>query len=52
MLLDGDASALAAAMETAANTVGVANISFFTQTNIYGRRILGPARPFDPRFFR
>ena len=41
MLLEGDASALAAAMETAANTVGVANISFFTQTNIYGRRILG-----------
>jgi uncharacterized protein with von Willebrand factor type A (vWA) domain len=41
MLLEGDAWALAAAMETAANTVGVANISFFTQTNIYGRRILG-----------
>jgi uncharacterized protein with von Willebrand factor type A (vWA) domain len=41
MLLDGDTSALAAAMESAANTVGVANISFFTQTNIYGRRILG-----------
>jgi uncharacterized protein len=41
MLLDGDTSALAAAMEAAANAVGVANISFFTQTNIYGRRILG-----------
>jgi uncharacterized protein with von Willebrand factor type A (vWA) domain len=41
MLLEGDTSALAAAMEAAANAVGVANISFFTQTNIYGRRILG-----------
>jgi uncharacterized protein len=40
MLLEGDTSALAAALEAAANNVGIANISFFTQTNVYGRRIL------------
>jgi hypothetical protein len=40
MLLEGDSSALAAAMESAANAVGIEDISFFTQTNIYGRRIL------------
>jgi uncharacterized protein len=40
MLLEGDTSALATAMEAAANSAGIANISFFTQTNVYGRRIL------------
>ena len=40
MLLDGDGTALAAAMEAAANGVGISEISFFTQANIYGRRIL------------
>ncbi|HXZ02979.1 MAG TPA: VWA domain-containing protein [Stellaceae bacterium] len=40
MLLAGDGAALAAAMEAAANAVGVSEISFFTQANIYGRRIL------------
>ena len=40
MLLDGDGTALAAAMEAAANAVGISEISFFTQANIYGRRIL------------
>ncbi len=40
MLLDGDSAALAAAMEAAANGVGISEISFFTQANIYGRRIL------------
>jgi uncharacterized protein len=40
MLLAGDGAALAAAMEAAANRVGISEISFFTQANIYGRRIL------------
>ena len=40
MLLADDGTALAAAMEAAANGVGISEISFFTQTNIYGRRIL------------
>jgi uncharacterized protein with von Willebrand factor type A (vWA) domain len=40
MLLSGDGMALAAAMEAAANAVGVSEISFFTQANLYGRRIL------------
>jgi len=40
MLLDNDEVGLAAAMETAAEDVGVSNISLFTQTNMYARRIL------------
>jgi uncharacterized protein len=40
MLLEGDGTALAVAMEAAANAVGISQISFFTQANIYGRRIL------------
>ena len=40
MLLEGDGMALATAMEAAANAVGISEISFFTQANIYGRRIL------------
>lgn len=40
MLLEGDGGALAAAMEQAANTAGISGISFFTQANVYGRRIL------------
>jgi uncharacterized protein len=40
MLLAGDGMALAAAMEVAANAIGVSEISFFTQANLYGRRIL------------
>lgn len=40
MLLEGDGGALAAAMEQAANAAGISGISFFTQANVYGRRIL------------
>jgi len=40
MLLSNDEVGLSAAMETAAEDVGVANISLFTQTNMYARRIL------------
>lgn len=40
MLLEGDGGALAAAMEQAANVAGISGISFFTQANVYGRRIL------------
>ncbi len=40
MLLANDEVGLAAAMETAAEDVGVSNISLFTQTNMYARRIL------------
>jgi uncharacterized protein len=40
MLLAGDGLALAASMEAAANAVGLSEISFFTQANLYGRRIL------------
>ena len=41
MLLAGDNAALGAAMEQAANAAGISEISFFTQANVYGRRILG-----------
>jgi hypothetical protein len=40
MLLANDRAALAAAMEGAAEGVGVSDIRFFTQTNIYARRML------------
>ena len=40
LLAEGDGGALAAAMEQAANAVGISEISFFTQANVYGRRIL------------
>jgi uncharacterized protein len=40
LLAEGDGAALAAAMEQAANAVGISEISFFTQANVYGRRIL------------
>jgi uncharacterized protein with von Willebrand factor type A (vWA) domain len=40
MLLDEDRAALAAAMEQAARDAGVQNIRFFTQKNLYARRIL------------
>jgi uncharacterized protein with von Willebrand factor type A (vWA) domain len=40
MLLDGDGAALAAAMEQAANAAGISEISFFTQVNVFSRRIL------------
>jgi uncharacterized protein len=40
MLLDDDRAALAAAMEEAARDSGVQNIRFFTQRNLYARRIL------------
>jgi hypothetical protein len=40
MLLDDDRAALAAAMEEAARESGVQNIRFFTQKNLYARRIL------------
>jgi uncharacterized protein with von Willebrand factor type A (vWA) domain len=41
MLIEGDSAGLAAAMEAAANAVGISEISFFTQSNVYARRILG-----------
>ncbi len=40
MLLADDRAALAQAMETAAEQIGLNKISFFTQTNLYTRRIL------------
>lgn len=40
LLLDDDRAALAAAMEEAARESGVQNIRFFTQRNLYARRIL------------
>ncbi len=40
MLLAGDSAALVVAMEKAANSAGISEIGFFTQANIYGRRIL------------
>jgi hypothetical protein len=40
MLLDDDRAALAAAMEQAARESGIQNIRFFTQRNLYSRRIL------------
>jgi uncharacterized protein with von Willebrand factor type A (vWA) domain len=40
MLLANDEAGLAAAMEAGAEEVGVSNISLFTQTNMYARRIL------------
>jgi uncharacterized protein with von Willebrand factor type A (vWA) domain len=40
MLLDDDRAALAAAMEEAARDSGIQNIRFFTQKNLYARRIL------------
>ena len=40
MLLNDDRAALAAAMEEAAREAGLQNIRFFTQKNLYARRIL------------
>jgi uncharacterized protein with von Willebrand factor type A (vWA) domain len=40
MLLDDDRAPLAAAMEQAARDSGIQNIRFFTQRNLYARRIL------------
>jgi uncharacterized protein with von Willebrand factor type A (vWA) domain len=40
MLLEGDRAGLAAAMEVAAEAVGLSNISVFTQVNMYVRRIM------------
>ena len=40
MLLDDDRAALATAMEQAAREAGLENIRFFTQKNLYARRIL------------
>jgi uncharacterized protein len=40
MLLDDDRAALAASMEEAARESGIQNIRFFTQKNLYARRIL------------
>lgn len=40
MLLDDDRAALASAMEEAARESGIQNIRFFTQKNLYARRIL------------
>ncbi|HYM29875.1 MAG TPA: VWA domain-containing protein [Candidatus Cybelea sp.] len=40
MLMQGDRAGLSAAMEAAAGHVGVSDIRFFTQTNIYARRIM------------
>jgi uncharacterized protein with von Willebrand factor type A (vWA) domain len=40
MLLEDDRAALAAAMEEAARDSGIQNIRFFTQRNLYARRIL------------
>jgi uncharacterized protein len=40
MLLANDRAGLAAAMERAAETVGVSEIRFFTQTNVFARRIM------------
>jgi uncharacterized protein with von Willebrand factor type A (vWA) domain len=40
MLLDNDRAGLAQAMEAAGQETGLANIAFFTQTNLYTRRIM------------
>lgn len=40
MLRNGDAAALAAAMEAAGEAAGLPNIRFFTQRNLYARRVL------------
>jgi uncharacterized protein with von Willebrand factor type A (vWA) domain len=40
MLMDDDRAALAATMEQAARDSGIQNIRFFTQRNLYARRIL------------
>jgi uncharacterized protein len=40
MLMDDDRAALATAMEEAARDSGIQNIRFFTQRNLYARRIL------------
>jgi uncharacterized protein with von Willebrand factor type A (vWA) domain len=40
MLLDNDRAGLAQAMEAAGQDSGLANIAFFTQTNLYTRRIM------------
>jgi uncharacterized protein with von Willebrand factor type A (vWA) domain len=40
MLLAGDRAGLAAAMEAAGEAVGVTEISFFTQINLFARRML------------
>ncbi len=40
MLLAGDAAALAAAMEAAGEAAALPNIRFFTQRNLYARRVL------------
>ncbi len=40
MLLENDAAGLAAAMEEAGEAVGVRTIRFFTQKNLYARRVL------------
>jgi uncharacterized protein len=40
MLLNNDLAGLAAAMERAAEAAGATNITLFTQTNLYARRIL------------
>jgi uncharacterized protein with von Willebrand factor type A (vWA) domain len=40
MLLDNDRAGLAQAMEAAGEASGLANIAFFTQTNLYARRIM------------
>jgi uncharacterized protein with von Willebrand factor type A (vWA) domain len=40
MLLGGDRTGLAAAMEMAGEEAGVQNIRFFTQKNLYARRVL------------
>ncbi len=40
MLLNNDIAALAAAMERAAEAAGATNITLFTQTNLFARRIL------------
>ncbi len=40
MLLENDQAGLAASMEEAGEAAGVQNIRFFTQKNLYGRRVL------------
>ena len=40
MLRSGDAAALAASMELAGEAAGLPNIRFFTQRNLYARRVL------------
>lgn len=40
MLLDNDTATLALTMETAGEEAGIGNIRFFTQRNLYARRVL------------